>query len=510
MKVVDTYLNKITMYRLTLYVLIVLTILASIVGFFGYLPYSGFDILFSTFVTVVVCYIANLVFAKIFKAVTNIESVFITALIIVLIFPSKFPVNFLPLIGVSLLAMGSKYLLTIEKRHLFNPAAISVLMLSFLSPEHSATWWVGTPSMIIPVTVCGLLLLRRIRRSSQVVSFLITFMILSGFASITHTGSVLSLVTIWQRSLFSSAVLFFSFIMLTEPLTSPPTKKLQNIYGILVGVIYATPLLRISGFIFTPEEALIAGNLFSYIVSPKYRLILPLLKKIKLSTDSYLFVFKKIPKFNFTPGQYMEWTLPHPQTDSRGNRRYFSIASAPHENLMINVKFYEPSSSYKKALLSLEEGNEIIAASLSGDFVLPKNNKFPLVFIAGGVGIAPFRSILEDIISKGKQVDIVVIYANKTRNDILFYDTLENARKHGVRTTYILTDKNNATATGWTGYIGHVTDKMIKTEIPDFNTRKFYISGPQLMVQNFEQLLLKMRIKGKNIKVDFFPGYTET
>jgi Na+-transporting NADH:ubiquinone oxidoreductase subunit NqrB len=125
-------------------------LIASSFGFLKLLPYNGFDIILSAIVAVVICFIANLVFSKIFKAVTNNESVFITALILVLIFPVKFPLNFLPIIAISLLAMGSKYLLTVEKRHVFNPAAVAVLMLSYLSPEHSATWWIGTPIMFFP------------------------------------------------------------------------------------------------------------------------------------------------------------------------------------------------------------------------------------------------------------------------------------------------------------------------------------------------------------------------
>lgn len=509
MKIIDRYLNAITMYRLTLYYLIFLVVISSLAGFFGILPYNGSDILLSSFIAIITCWVANYVFAKIFGATTNIESVFITALILVVIFPVKFPINFLPLIVLSLLAMGSKYLLTIEKRHVFNPAAIAVLMLSLLSPQHSATWWIGTPIMFVPVLLGGLLLSRKVRREGLIVSFLLTFLALSAVASIMHTGTFTSIITMWQRGFGSSAVLFFSFVMLTEPLTSPSTKKLQRIYGVIVGILYTTPLLRVSALVFTPEMALIAGNIFSYIVSPKYRLILPLLRKVKISPDTFVFVFDKVKKFDFSPGQYLEWTLPHPHSDSRGNRRYFSIVSAPHENLMIAVKFYEPSSSYKKALLALENGAEVIATSLSGDFVMPKDFVSPLVFIAGGVGIAPFRSMLEDIVERKKQVNVILVFANKRKEDIVFQDTFEKAKEFGVRTVFVLTD-SEAVPPDWTGHVGHIDDKIIRQQIPDYSKRLFYISGPQLMVQNFEKILLGMGVNNKNLKLDYFPGYIET
>lgn len=509
MKILDSFLNKITMYRLTLYYLIFLVLIASSFGFLKLLPYNGFDIILSAIVAVVICFIANLVFSKIFKAVTNNESVFITALILVLIFPVKFPLNFLPIIAISLLAMGSKYLLTVEKRHVFNPAAVAVLMLSYLSPEHSATWWIGTPIMFFPVLIGGLLLIRKIKREELSIIFLTTFIILCVISSLLHGGSLGSVFTVIQRGFLSSAALFFAFVMLTEPLTAPTTKLPRRIYAIITGIIYTTPLLRIPGLIFTPEMALIAGNIYSYIVNPKYRLDLVLHQKIAVSKDTFVFDFGKISNLKFVPGQYFEWTLPHIQLDSRGNRRYFSISSAPHENLMMTVKFYSPSSNYKKALLQLENGGKIIASSLSGDFVLPKNKKKPIVFIAGGVGIAPFRSMIEDIVQKKEMVDIILVFANKTIDDILFEDTFKKAEEFGVKSYYVLTDKDKAPA-GWTGPLGHIDENGLKSIVKDFNKRLFYISGPQLMVQNFEKIVKNMGVKRNHIKVDFFPGYSET
>lgn len=504
--IIDKLLNRITMYRLTLYYLIALILIATITGFFGLTYYSAYDILASTTVVLAVCYVSNLAFSKIFNAATNVESVFITALILVLIFPVKFPHQAFALIGVSLLAMGSKYLLTIEKRHVFNPAAIAVLMLSLLSPEHSATWWVGTPLLFIPALIGGILVVRKVQRGYMVSVFLCAYLILSAIAALMHGNSIYSL---WQRGLTSSALLFFATVMLTEPLTSPSTKKMRTWYSLITAVLYATPILRFGGLVFTPEMALIAGNIFSYIVNPKYRLLLPLLQKFQISPDTFVFDFGKIKNFKFTPGQYMEWTLPHPHPDSRGNRRYFSIASAPNENLQMTVKFYTPSSSYKKALLALTPGQEVVASSLAGDFVLPKKHAKPLVFIAGGVGIAPFKSMIESIVQKKEQVDIIVLFANKKPADIIFADSLERARNFGVRTYYILTDTTSIPE-GWTGLSGHITKEIISEIIPDYKLRLFYLSGPQLMVQNFKKILSQTGIKGKNIKEDFFPGYQET
>lgn len=503
---VDSLLNKITMYRLTLYYLIFLVGAAAVVSFFGFLAYNPLDILLNTLIAVSVSVIANYAFARMFKAVTNVESVFITALILVLIIPIKFPTNVAFLIFASIFAMGAKYLPTIEKRHIFNPAAASVVAISLIS-NYFATWWIGTSIMLPFVLIGGLLLLRKIRREKLVFSFLLVYFLIIGADSIIRTGSLFSMISSWQLSVIHSALLFFMFVMLTEPLTSPATKKLQKYYGYIVALFYVTPQLRIIPFAITPEMALCIGNIFTYIFSPNYRLDLPLKWKKQLSSDT--FAFDRVRNFKFIPGQYMEWTLPHKNTDSRGNRRYFSIASSPSENdIMMTVKFYNPSSSYKKTLLNMVEGQRIIASQVAGDFTLPKDLKKPIVFIAGGVGIAPFRSMIQYILDKQLQSNIVLFYSNRTANEILFSDTFQKAERYGVKTIYTLTDINNIPE-DWQWEKGYITQDLIKQKLPDYTQRTYYISGPQLMVQNFEKMLLRMGVKKSNIITDFFPGYAE-
>jgi glycine betaine catabolism B len=509
MKFIDARLNKVTMYRLTLHFLIILVGISVVCSFFGFLPYSPFDILLSTLFAVVVCYVSNYTFAKLFHAVTNIESVFITALILVLIVPAKLPLNATFIIGASIAAMASKYFVTIEKRHIFNPAAAAVAGIALFSSEHNAVWWVGSPAMVAFVIIGGLLLIRKIRRETLVISFLATYIIITAGASFFHSGTFASVFSLWWEGILQSPLLFFASVMLTEPLTSPPSENLQGYFGSLVAILYATPQTRLLGFALTPEMALCVGNVFSYIVSPKYRLLLPLVEKKQISPDTYLFTFQHAGNFRFTPGQYMEWTLPHRKTDDRGNRRYFSLASSPTEpNPMIAIKFYHPSSSYKSALLHMQTGEKIVAAQLTGDFVMPKNLKKPLVFIAGGVGMAPFRSMIKYIIDSHLTADIIVLFVNRHVDDILFADILEQARQYGVRTVYTLTDKAQIPP-DWHGEAGYLTEAMIQKEIPDYHNRTFYISGPQLMVQSYESLLKSMHLKRDQIITDYFPGYVE-
>lgn len=295
--------------------------------------------------------------------------------------------------------------------------------------------------------------------------------------------------------------------MLVEPLTSPTTKKFQIIYGIVLGILFY-PQIHIGSYYLTPEAALLIGNIFSYTVSPKYKLILSLKEKIKIAPDIYEFVFNANKNFSFVPGQYLEWTLGFKNPDTRGNRRYFTIASSPTEKtLRIGVKFYPDSSSFKKNLISLETGSKILVGQLSGDFVLPKNNNQELVFIAGGIGITPFRSMVKYLLDNNSKLPVTIFYANKNVSDIVYEDILSDTEKKlGIKTIYTLTDLGNIPK-NWNGEKGRIGEEMLKKYVPDYNEATFYLSGPHLLVAGFEGVLRKMGIKGHSIKKDFFPGY---
>lgn len=507
LRLIDSSLNKFTMYKLTMYYLIALVLGAVALSIAKVISYNPLDILINAFVAFFLSYFVNKIFAGFFKAVTNNESAYISGLILMLIIPISFPRNIFFLIAACVLAMASKYLATIEKQHIFNPAAVSVLAFSLIS-DHIATWWIGTPAMLPFVIVGGILLARRIQRMQMVLTFFATFFIVTGLFAIFQ-GGVESILNVWKAGTFHTALFFLGFVMLTEPLTSPSTEKYRQWYAILVAILFASPNLKLFGLALAPEVALCIGNVFSYIVNPKYRLVLPFVRGTFFANTG-VFAFAPSMPIKFIPGQYMEWTLPHPKTDNRGNRRYFSIASSPTEKeIILTVKFYNPSSSYKKKLQTLKPGDSIIAASLSGDFVLPKNLSNPLVFIAGGVGIAPFRSMIKYIIDNKLSVNIVLFYANRTADEIAFNDVFTEAENYGVKTIYTLTDQAKVPA-NWLGEKDYVTPGLIQKYVTDYKNSLYYLSGPQLMIESYETMLMDMKISNKQIKHDFFPGYSET
>lgn len=492
------------MYRLLLYFLIVLFAAAVIFSIFGLLPYNPASLIGSALFITAVAWITNTAFAKTFGTVTNLESIYISALILALIIPPFKNFHDLGfLFWVAIWTMASKYIFAINKKHLFNPVAFAVF-LTYFTLNRSANWWIGTAIMMPFVLIGGLLIVRKIRRFDMVFYFLVVALsTIVGLSILKGSDPLLTL----NKAIFDSPILFFAFVMLTEPQTTPPAKTFQIIYGSIIGFLFA-PQLKIAGLTTTPEIALLIGNIFSYFISPKSKLLLNLVEKIKIAPDIYDFVFTSNGKLAFNPGQYLEWTLGYPSPDSRGNRRYFTIASSPTENnIRLGVKFYPKPSSFKKNLLEMTENTQVLAGQLSGEFILPKDPNKKMVFIAGGIGVTPFRSIIKYLLDKNEKRDIIQFFSNKFSTDIVYTDIFNEAfQKLGIRTIYTLTEIDQIPP-DWQGKRGYISVDLIKQEVPDYRECIFYLSGPHSMVAAFEKTLSQMGIPKSQIKVDYFPGF---
>lgn len=506
-KLIDDLLNKITMYRIVLYVLIGFFIAAFGLSIFKLIPYTPIDLMASLLIILAVSWITNEIFSFGFDAPTNTESVYITALILFFIIsPAQSGIysEFIPIaLWASIWAIASKYILAIKRKHIFNPAAFGVA-LTAITINQTASWWIGTPNMLPFVLIGGLLITRKLKRFDVLLAFMVAALGSISVFAILNGNDILGNII---PTLKNSAFFFFAFLMLTEPLTAPTTRWWRLAFSVLVGVIFA-PKFHIGGTYFTPEMALLTGNIFAYIVSPKEKLFLKLKRKVEIGTDTYDFIFDKDKNFYFRPGQYMEWTLPHRSPDNRGNRRYFTIASSPTEDeIHLGVKFYPEPSSYKNHLLAMPLGTEIIAAQKSGDFVLPRSGDTGLVFIAGGIGITPFRSMIQYLLDTKDKRNITLLYSNKKVSDISYKEVFDRAGTElGIKTIYAVTDPNQ-NITGSNMYNGSIDVNTIQKEVPDYANKIFYISGPHGMVNAFEKTLKSMGVPNRHIKIDFFPGF---
>lgn len=503
MKIIDNFLNSITMYRLVLYSLCCLAAVSIIFSVFGLISYPPLGLISSLVILLVSCFFSNIVFSKLFNAQTNLESPLISALILFFILNPAFDASNIGLIFlVGIVAMGSKYVFAIGKKHIFNPVAIALVIFGLLGIGN-AYWWVATPILTPLTSVIAFLVLKKLRRGEMFASFALSALLMIEFFAWINK---VSFIDTFYQAFTAWPLLFFGSIMLTEPLTTPPTKKLQLIYGSLVGFVFGFQI-HVGPIYPTPEMALVIGNIFSYIVSPKQKLTLTLKNKEEIAQNTYEFSFQTDKKLNYQAGQYLELTLSHKNSDTRGNRRYFTIASSPLDSEVdFGIKFSDPSSSFKKELLSFKEGDKIMAASLAGDFVLPKNIHQRLVFIAGGIGITPFVSFLEYLLGKKEQREIVLFYSNTNEKDIAYKPLLDRAEKElGVKVIYLLHDKPQANLGNIE--IGHIDEEMINKYVKNMKECMYYLSGPNAMVESYKKLIKKLGVSGTKIVTDYFPGY---
>src|SRR5262249_44724767 len=159
--------------------------------------------------------------------------------------------------------------------------------------------------------------------------------------------------------------------------------------------------------------------------------------------------------------------------------------------LRVGVKFSDRkhSSTFKKAMLAMNGAQEIVASQLAGDFVLPEDPNQKCVFIAGGIGITPFRSMIQFLLDTHQRRPITLFYANRNASDVVYKDVFDRAQQQlGIKVIYTLTDSNPHPPT-WKGRVGYFSAKMIEHEVPDYRKCVFYLSGSNAMVENFDTIL---------------------
>jgi glycine betaine catabolism B len=223
---------------------------------------------------------------------------------------------------------------------------------------------------------------------------------------------------------------------------------------------------------------------------------LKLLKRIDHFEDTSSFVFQPLEEVTWLAGQYIKMTIDHDSPDSRGTSRIFSISSAPFEkNIMITTRFdFENGSTFKKALRGLKEKAVILSDKPKGRFVIDGSEK-SLFFIAGGIGITPFRSIILDLDSKQGDLDMELIYSNRNQ-EILFNEDLYRAfkKRDRFKLFYIFSPQR-------------INEEMIRKKSSFFEEATVFISGPAKMVKDISERCKKLGKDKNEIKTDLFIGY---
>ncbi len=223
---------------------------------------------------------------------------------------------------------------------------------------------------------------------------------------------------------------------------------------------------------------------------------LRLLKRIDHFKDTSSFVFQPLEEVIWLAGQYIKMTIDHDSPDSRGISRIFSISSAPFEkNIVITTRFdFENGSTFKKALRDLKEKAVIVSDKPKGRFIIDGNEK-SLLFIAGGIGITPFRSIILDLDSKQRDLNMELIYSNRNQQ-ILFNEDLYQVfkKRERFKLFYIFSPQR-------------INEDMVSRKSSFFEEATVFISGPAKMVKDISERCKKLGKDKNEIKTDLFIGY---
>ena len=212
--------------------------------------------------------------------------------------------------------------------------------------------------------------------------------------------------------------------------------------------------------------------------------------------DAFSFQFHSAEIKNWKPGQYLHYTLEHPHPDSRGCERYFTISSAPFEgHIQLTTRFSEKKgSTFKKALHDMPVGGTIGADGLEGDFVVDDPSK-RLVFIAGGIGVTPYRAILLTLDHARAPINVDLLYANRDEGFPFKAELELLVKKHPAFRLHYFTGTKRLDERGIEAAVGSAGEAV------------FYVSGPEPMVEALEKLLKGMGVPKSRVKADYFPGY---
>lgn len=239
---------------------------------------------------------------------------------------------------------------------------------------------------------------------------------------------------------------------------------------------------------------------------PVYKI--KLTRKQDIASGTMAFYFAKPEGFVYKAGQYADFTLIDPaETDADGNVRTFSLANAPFENsLMFATRMRD--SAFKRTLKAMPLGTEITMDGPYGSFTLHNNESKPAVFLTGGIGLTPARSIILQAAHNKLPHKIFLFDSNNRPEDAVFLDELMAAEKVNPNYTFIGTmTQMEKSERVWDGETGFINQAMLEKYIGDLTQPIYYITGPRGMVHAMLEMLLQAGVDDDNIRTEEFSGY---
>lgn len=233
-----------------------------------------------------------------------------------------------------------------------------------------------------------------------------------------------------------------------------------------------------------------------------------LIRYEEVAEGTMAFYFKKPEGFSFKAGQFADFTLINPkETDEEGNTRAFSLANPPHsDEIMITTRMRD--SAFKRSLKLLPLGSIVQMNAPHGGFTLHNNSDIPAVFLIGGIGITPIRSMLLQALNDKLPHSLTLFYSNRRPEDAAFVDEMSVLESENPNYTFVgtMTDMRNSKQ-NWEGESGYINGDLIKEYIHDIDKPIYYMAGPANMVTAMRNTLNDLGVNDDNIRTEEFSGY---
>jgi ferredoxin-NADP reductase len=233
-----------------------------------------------------------------------------------------------------------------------------------------------------------------------------------------------------------------------------------------------------------------------------------LIGREEIAKQTMGFRFEKVPGWTFTAGQAIDITLiDPPESDGEGNTRGLSIASAPFEDtIMVATRLRD--TAFKRALKSAPLGTEVKIEGPFGNLTLHNNAARAAVFVCGGIGITPVRSILYSAAQKKLPHRLFLFFSNHSAQDAPFFDELDRLQAKNENYRFIPTMTDLTVSRGsWSGETGFINSEMLARHLQNVQQAVYYLTGPSSMVAGMRTVLHEAGVDDDDIRVEEFTGY---
>ena len=226
-------------------------------------------------------------------------------------------------------------------------------------------------------------------------------------------------------------------------------------------------------------------------------------RQVAKGTVFVLFAVEDYP--DYRPGAYFWVELPHRgHDDEKGLRRHISLATSPTERGVVGLATRIRASAFKQTLSELEVGDEVQVEEPKGSFLLPEDTAEEYVFVAGGIGITVFRSMLRFIADESLPYQVTLVYSNRDSESSAFLDELEELEERidGLRVILTMTDEP-----GWAGETRHLDASVLGELVGGLDGKVFLVAGPPPMAEAVAGSLTDAGLPEDSVLADKFSGY---